>query len=442
LTADLSALCIKSVAPTTCAPLATSPLATVCQPNVLANDHEFILWGGNADSCGSGNIPLAGLAAQGAVYDTTTGTWTSIATSGAPLWQTDSLVVLSGRKLVVLGGTGNSMSRHRYDLDTHQWTSNVPADGKNIPIGLEAGYMSYAQALPLGNLIFLIEGQNPPLQIGLSGSTAAGADGWLYDPTSDTWKAAAPFPLTGRLTSSYAVTSGKLILWAGQSMDGKQVFNDGAILDPVANQWTVLPTAGAPALGSGYRAAADPASGLAFFVGSGRYDASGESDEGAVFNVATNTWTAVPASLARGPNQQIADASAFGNRLVVIRYATSTVAVYEAKSGKWTTFSTTTCAAGSVGFASTPYAVYKNKLLLINGTSLGGTSLYDLTTGAATDLDGAVAPIARGTCSIAWVGDRLLAWGGTFSTKTCYGSTPASCSLSSAVFSNGFSLTW
>jgi hypothetical protein len=111
LTADLGALCIKSVAPTTCAPLATSPLATVCQPNVLANDHEFILWGGNADSCGSGNIPLSGLTAQGAVYDTTTGTWTSIATSGAPLWQTDSLVLLSGRKLVVLGGSGNSMSR-------------------------------------------------------------------------------------------------------------------------------------------------------------------------------------------------------------------------------------------------------------------------------------------------------------------------------------------
>ena len=437
-----SALCIKSVASTTCTPLVPSPLATVCRPSVVSNDHEFVLWGGNSDSCASGAVPLSGLDAQGAVYDTITGTWTSIETSGAPPWQTDSLVQLVGRKLVVLGGTGNTMSRHRYDLDTHLWTSNVPTDGKNIPVSVETGYMTYTKGLTVGNLILLIPGQNPALQLGLGSSSSDSTNAWLYDPSNDTWKSAAPFPLTGRLTPSYAIASGKLVVWGGASLDGSKPFSDGAVFDPVANQWTVMPSAGAPAAGTGYRAAADPVSGMAFFIGSGRYDAAGESDAGAVFNVATATWATVPASPARGQNQQIASASAYGNRLVVMRYASSTIAIYDATTGQWTTFATTPCAAGSVGSAATPTMIYKNKLLLLNGTSLSGISLYDLATGAATDLDGAVAPLARANCSMAWTGDRLVVWGGFFRTRTCYGSTPASCSQATTNFSNGFSLTW
>ena len=441
ISGDPGALCIRPVSPTTCTMLAASPLSTVCRPTVLSNDHEFVIWGAKSDACSTLSSSMANANAQGAVYDTTSGKWTSIETAGAPLWQADSLVLLAGRKLVVLGGTSDSMARHRYDLDTHQWTSNNSADGKNIPIGVETGYMGYTKGLLLGNLILLIQGQNPALQVGLGSSSSDSVNVWLYDPGNDTWKAAAPFPLTGRITPSFAITSGKLVVWGGASADNSQAFNDGAVFDPVANSWTVMPTKGAPAVGQGYRAAADPTSGVVFFVGKGPYDTAGESDEGAVFHMATGTWTAVPASPVRG--QQIANTNAFGNRLVVLRYATSTISVYDETSGKWTTLNTTACAAGRVGVAAMPYAIYKNKLLLLlGGTSIAGISLYDLTTGAATDLDGAVAPVARANCSIAWTGDQLVVWGGVFSTRTCYGTTPASCSMSTSNFANGFSLTW
>jgi hypothetical protein len=424
-------VCIKAASPTTCASLATSPLSVLCQPAVLATDHELVIWGPKACATYANAT-----AAEGAVYDTTVGAWTPIETVGAPLWLTDSLVLLAGRRLVVLGGWGNQYNRYRYDLDTHVWTSTVPAIPNSIPsIG------NYSVGLVLGSLVLVLQNQNPKVKLGIGQ-----AEVWLYDPSTDKWTVAPPFPLTGRVTSASAVASGKFVAWGGLAWDestltsGTQPFNDGAVYDPVANKWTVMPSAGAPPARGGINAAADPATGMAFVFGGGRSDLTPEADDGAVFDLATNTWTAIPVS----PNppklgQYWARLSALGNRLVVQRDSPVSLAVYDASARKWTLPSLTPCAAAG---GLVPYAIYKNKLLLSGEGTVFSMSLYDLTTGAVVDLDGAAAADARVHAAMVWTGSRLVGWGGDNHTRTCLPNAPANCTIWGTDFTNGFSLTW
>jgi len=442
---DPGAVCVTATPPTTCAALPAGPLTTSCGPVTLATSHEMLLWGPAPGVCSSSQV-FTDIAGAGAVYDTTAGSWSAISTAGAPVWRAGALLFMVGRQLVILGGRGYEGNRQRYNLDTKTWTSNNPnGDANRVVVSSEslntANGFSFTTAFVVGGLIVVLPGQ-----LNTAAGTLGNGDPWLYDPGTDKWTMVPAFPLAARNSASIAVSGSKLIVWGGTSLDGSQIFADGAVLDTVANHWTAIPSVGAPSARFLIRAAADPASTSVFFFGgwpSGTdWTTTAERDDGAVFDVASAAWTAIPA----GPHpptlaQRLTwHVSAFGNRLVTSRSSSSTITVYDATARAWTTLADLPCAAQQ-NDALTPLAIYKNKLL-VAGVGIGGLSLYDLGTGGGVNLDGATSPVARTGASVVWVTDRLVVWGGAHYQRTCFGNTPASCQTTGTRFANGFTLTW
>jgi hypothetical protein len=438
---DPAAVCVAAAPPTTCAALPASPLTTSCGPAVLSTSHELVIWGPvPVSSICTGAAP-EDVTAAGAVYDTSTGAWAPIATAGAPTWHTGSLRFVAGRQLVILGGEGVEGERHRYDLDTKTWTSNNPQGDSNPAVisteslNTSLGWTS-STGFVAGNLIVVLPGQ-----IYTNNGTVGNGDAWLYDPSTDKWTKAAAFPPGMRNNAAIAAAGSKLLVWGGQSADGSQLLSDGAVLDTVANRWTATPSAGAPAARSIAHAAADPASTSVFVFGGSPADdpSAPDRDDGGVLDVAAGTWTAIPP----GPipptiSQPVSNVGAFGKHLVVTRYSSSAINVYDATARAWTTLAELPCAAQQS--ALTPHAIWKNKLLVGGSDGVGGLSLYDLGTGAGVNLDGAVSPVARSGAAAAWITDRFVVWGGFHYRRTCF--DLASCQTTGTRFANGFTLTW
>src|SRR5687768_2049640 len=77
---------------------------------------EFLIWGGS------------GLPPDGARYDPTTDTWTTMSTVGAPFERGDHVGVWNGASMIVwsgsdVGGSGSTNTGGLYDPITDSWTS-------------------------------------------------------------------------------------------------------------------------------------------------------------------------------------------------------------------------------------------------------------------------------------------------------------------------------
>jgi N-acetylneuraminic acid mutarotase len=71
-------------------------------------------------------------------------------------------------------------------------------------------------------------------------------DGALYDPTRDTWKPMARWPLTERFGARAVWTGKRLVVWGGASAaagNDPPPLADGAAYDPSNNKWTKLAAA-------------------------------------------------------------------------------------------------------------------------------------------------------------------------------------------------------
>jgi hypothetical protein len=76
---------------------------------------------------------------------------------------------------------------------------------------------------------------------GAGGNQAASqtfADGASYDPTSDTWRALPPAPITGRAGAVAVWTGTEVVLWGGNDdTPGPDLPHDGAAFNPATRQW-------------------------------------------------------------------------------------------------------------------------------------------------------------------------------------------------------------
>jgi hypothetical protein len=76
------------------------------------------------------------------------------------------------------------------------------------------------------------------------GDTASGGaaeveptnDGAAYDPSTDTWRALAPSPLSPRTLHSASWTGSEMVVWSGTDRDGTALV-DGAAYDPASDSW-------------------------------------------------------------------------------------------------------------------------------------------------------------------------------------------------------------
>jgi hypothetical protein len=120
-----------------------------------------------------------------------------------------------------------------------------------------------------------------------------GIDGYIYDPTSDTWSVIPKAPLSNRINPAmvYATTTHELIVWGGSQ--GIPAYADGAAYSLTTGTWRILsaaPISGRTDMGFAWDGT------RMVIAGGGSWawveDVTHETpfDDGATYDPATDTW--------------------------------------------------------------------------------------------------------------------------------------------------------
>jgi N-acetylneuraminic acid mutarotase len=196
----------------------------------------------------------------------------------ARIW---SAVAWTGSKMIVWGGDGSSNKGDgaTYDLASNTWTM-LPA----TPTGFAA------RRNPMG----VWTGSKMIIWGGRDYSTSY-KDGVVYDPAgaggAGSWTTMATSPLTSRFWSAavWSTTTNELLVWGGctgwSGLPCTSVTGDGAAYNPATNTWTALPAAPISARG-------DTAFGWdgSEMIIAGGNNAAGPLLDGARFDPVARSW--------------------------------------------------------------------------------------------------------------------------------------------------------
>jgi hypothetical protein len=266
--------------PETCAlpkgwtPIADAPISGRLYATVIWTGTDVVVYGGGA--IGS---PAKG---DGASYTYATNTWTTLpAPPTAAAARLQHVAVWTRSVMLAWGGAYGSTYRDdglSYDPITKTWDT-LPATTL-LPRSWPA-----ATWIPTVKKMFVWGGWN-------DGTTLM--DGALYDPATRTWTMLPSAPISQRYIARAAWTGKEVMVWGGISttgpMSGAIPMSDGALYDPVANSWRVIPAA--PVKGRMNPAMLADSSSLVVF--GGMEPGVGWTSDGARLNFATLAWSTVP----------------------------------------------------------------------------------------------------------------------------------------------------
>lgn len=152
-------------------------------------------------------------------------------------WHTS---VWTGSEMLVWGGYGTSIccttynirgNGASYNLSSNAW-KNIPAAPSNMSPGRwqHTAIWTGSKMLVWGGLGYYSES-----------ITYAKNDGAAYDPATETWSAIATPSLTPRYGHGavWSTTTNEMLVWGGYNSSGVLV-NDGAAYDPATNTWTAM----------------------------------------------------------------------------------------------------------------------------------------------------------------------------------------------------------
>lgn len=252
-----------------------------------------------------------------------------------------------------------------------------------------------------------------------AGSSGPLATGGNFNPVAANWSA---LPTTGapaaRQQHVTAWTGTRMLVWGGRNATG--LLADGKVLDP-AGAWTDLPGAGAPAARSG---AVGVWTGSEFVVWGG-LGALGELASGARLPLAggatPGVWAALPgagAPAARSGHTMIWTGSkvlVWGGKLGGVPLNSG--AAYDPVANAWEPLPT----AGAPVARHGHVAVWTGEEMVVYGGQTGPSANSALATGGAFNpatgqwrpLATGGAPVARTQATGAWTGTELLVFGGT-----------------------------
>jgi subtilisin-like proprotein convertase family protein/N-acetylneuraminic acid mutarotase len=204
---------------------AGSPPTGRSRASATWNGEEVVVWGGYSGSA-LGN---------GARYSPSTGTWTSISSTGAPSARFYHSAVWAGDQVIVWGGTNGTDffgNGGRYSIDgagTEHWTAVTEA---GLPTE-RSGHLSIWD----GDEMIVWGGKDKAGSWLTSGSR--------YAPATDSWSAMAN-GLSGDRTGSRAAWTGDwMIVWGGLASDGTYR-GTGSRYNPAANSWSAMTTSSGP----------------------------------------------------------------------------------------------------------------------------------------------------------------------------------------------------
>ena len=225
----------------------------------------------------------------------------------------------------------------------------------------------------------------------------------------------------GRSHHSAVWTGSKMIVWGGYDVVGAQaatVLNDGGIYDPASNTWTAIGTAGAPDARSDHMAVWT-GSKMVIFGGGSPIASDAVNSLGGIYDPATGTWTAINSTGA--PNLRMnATAIWTGTKMIVFggfsRNPTTyqgVGAIFDPATNTWTAMSTN----NAPGARALHTAIWTGTKMIVwggnNGTAVSnGGGIYDPATNTWAGISTNNAPSARTRHSAIWTGAKMIIWGG------------------------------
>jgi hypothetical protein len=270
------------------------------------------------------------------------------------------------------------------------------------------------------------DGGTPP---GTDGGTPPGTDGGTLPGyvLQDKWKPGVAAP-TARSWHVAVWTGSKMIVWGGvETVIGPT--NDGAVFDSSTNAWTSISIAGAP---SPRFAAAAVWTGSQMIVWGGTGNSTTPFGDGALYNPSTNTWK--PMSAVGAPSARAHHAAVWtGSRMLVLGGCAGAasfpldIKAYDPLTDSWSAVGATGAPLPRMSFSaiwtgskvvvwggSTAACSFGPAAIFSDPTSLVGTGAsYNPVTGVWSPISQAGAPAARELHSGAWVGSRMIIWGGS-----------------------------
>ncbi len=341
----------------------------------------------------------------------TTAHWRPMSSTGVPTQRSGHTAVWTGTEMIVWGGSPSTRSGGRYAAATDSWT---PTSITGAPIGRigHTAVWTGREMIVWGGSTWNGTGWTPV------------ADGARYNPATDTWTA---LPATG----APSARSGHVAVWTGTEMIvwGGAADLSGARYNPSTDTWTATTLTGAPpdyveprVLWTGSRmvvwgGVVPPPPGGAGVCGSG--DPS-SVNTGAVYDPATDTWTATPTAGAPVPRKGHVLAWTGSALLVSEGYLYGSDAGGSLAGGTWTPFAL----AGAPSMRAYPHGAWTGSRLLawsglasgvcgVSTTPLAGGESYDPATDtwAVMPAAGSTAAVQHGSASV-WTGTELIVWGG------------------------------
>jgi N-acetylneuraminic acid mutarotase len=234
--------------------------------------------------------------------------------------------------------------------------------------------------------------------------------------TGDIWKNVNPSGAPTAEGSVVWTTDNKMIVWGGRKNTSPFFSNDGAIYDPATDTWTAMNTFGAPTARTGHKAVWT-GSKMIVWGGTTGFNPVIYLNDGGIYDPNNDSWTPVTMTGAPAPRNSHTMVRA-GSKIIVWggwsgSFAFNDGGIYDPDSGIWTAVPTT----GAPAPRQLHTAIWTgSKMIVWGGVQFniyyndGG--IYDPDTGTWAS------PLATSTLSprishsAVWTGSEMIIWGG------------------------------
>lgn len=199
-------------------PIADAPVARQAAASAVIDGKYYVVngWAAGADAS-----PVAEMD----IYDPNTGQWSIGAPNPVPAGGGSAYAVLDGSLYVVGGCIDGACSTPTNAVQVYHPYSDSWTSAANYPRAI-----SFASCGAIDGRLYCAGGIQ---------ATGAVADGYVYDPLSNSWSPIAPMFVP--LASSFYTAANGLLLVEGGFDGAGNIVNQGEAYDPKTNSWIPLP---------------------------------------------------------------------------------------------------------------------------------------------------------------------------------------------------------
>ncbi len=204
------------------------------------DDHTMVLTGSRMIVWGG--VGQSGMLNTGGIYDAVTDTWTATNTTDAPSPRANHTTVWAGRKMIVWGGYDATYWLNTggiYDPATDTWMATSTTDAPS----------------PRADHTTVWDGINEMIVWGGYDGSSWLNTGGIYNMEFDGWipMGTAGAPPSGRIYHTAVWTGSEMIVWGGSDA-AWETLDTGGIYDPIGGWWRAPSTTGAPSARAGHTA--------------------------------------------------------------------------------------------------------------------------------------------------------------------------------------------